>query len=81
MNKISGIVLSKSYYYKTSNDNFVINFPFQVDRKVSIYGQVMVQISSPILLEFKPGKHLTVEGDVFYEKGCRLKVENYQISL
>lgn len=81
MNKISGIVLNNSYYYKNCNDKFIINFPFQVDRKVSIFGQIMVHLTSPLPLEFKPGRHLTIKGDIFYENGCRINIENYQISL
>lgn len=81
MNKIYGVVLSNSYYYKNRENRFIINFPLQVDRKITIYGKVMVQITSPIPLEFKIGKRVIIEGRVFYEKGCWLKASNYQISL
>lgn len=81
MNKISGIIIENSYFYKSYNDKFIINFPMQVDRKVSIFGQIMVHITSTKPLEFYSGKHIIIKGDVIYENGSRIKTDDYQISL
>lgn len=81
MNRVSGIVMTTSYYYIDQNNNYRINFSMQVDRKIFIFGELSVHLQSNRIIEFLPGENITIQGNISYSNGCRIDADNYQISL
>lgn len=74
MNKILGIVTSKSYYHCNTHGRFLIEFPMQVDRKVYILGEIKVQFISNTLVTFLPGEKIEAYGELSLCFGLILKV-------
>ncbi len=74
MNKILGIVTSKSYFHRDSHGRFIIHFTIQVDCGIYIFGEIKAQFISPILLTFLPGEKIETYGELYPCCGYVLKV-------